>query len=274
LTLGLSGLAACSAGTEAGPPPRAENEHRVTGLVVGVSGDTVSVAHDEIPGYMAAMTMPFTLANPAEGASFAPGDRVRFDLRVGPAKTSATNFTKIGRDTVILGGPSSPPVRRIRTGEALPAINLIDQNGAGFSTRHLAAHPTVMTFIYTRCPVPEFCPRVTGYFKQIQRSLVAAPALPDVRLLSVSLDPTFDTPPVLRAYGQAMGADFSRWTFATGEAAEITALSQALAVHSERSSTVLDHTLATALIDREGILREIWRGNQWTVAEVMSALKR
>ena len=110
-----------------------------------------------------------------------------------------------------------------------------------------------MTFIFTRCPVPEFCPLVTARFKALQATLARDRSLPrDAQLLSVTLDPAFDTPAVLEAYGKAMGAEPGRWRFAGGDSAAVLQVARAFSVYVEKNGALLDHTLATALVDRHG----------------------
>lgn len=134
-------------------------------------------------------------------------------------------------------------------------------------------HATVVTFIFTRCPMPEFCPLISAKFKKLQDATAADARLKDVRLVSVTLDPEHDTPAVLRDYGIAKGADFARWRFGTGTPEQVAAFTRAFAVHTEQNGPLLDHTLATALVDSGGRVVEIWRGNQWEPREVLDALK-
>jgi protein SCO1/2 len=111
-------------------------------------------------------------------------------------------------------------------------------------------------------------------FRQMQAELERDPALGDVRLVGVTLDPEFDTPPVLAAYAKAMGALPERWQFVTGDQAAVERFAKAFSIHTERNGVLLDHTLATALVGVDGRLAEIWRGNGWRVAEVLDALRR
>lgn len=148
-----------------------------------------------------------------------------------------------------------------------------DQSDTSFTERDLAGHTTVVTFIFTRCPLPEFCPLMVKRFRELQAAIKDDPALrEDTRLLSVTLDPGFDSPEVLHAYGTAMGADFARWRFVTGTSEAIDAVARAFAVYTERSGPTLDHTLATALVGPDGRVAEIWRGNGWKTADVLAAL--
>jgi protein SCO1/2 len=246
----------------------------VTGTVVAPpDGRVVRVAHEDIPDYMPAMTMAFTLGD-GEQASFAAGDRVRFTLRVGDLATRMEDVTVIGRSAAP-GLPAAGPSRvaRLKRGDALPAFRLVDEGGRRFTDADLRGHTTVLTFIFTRCPVPQFCPLVTSRFKELQANLAGGrSASSDPRLLSVTIDPLFDTPAVLRDFARAVGADAKIWRFATGNPDEVRQLARAFSVYVEQNGALLDHTLATALVGPDGRVVEIWRGNGWKARDVLAAL--
>jgi len=256
--------------------PESVGEYTVTGVIVAFEeGDAVLVAHREIAGFMPAMTMPFVFANPRDRERLGLGDVVQFTFRIGASRSQAMNVTVTGRDPVTLAAYGAVAARnpaRLRTGDPVPAFSLVDQDGAPLSEGDLAGRPTVVTFIFTRCPVPEYCPAISGRFREVQRAISKDKSLADVRLLSVTLDPQHDTPPVLREYGRAMGADFARWRFATGTPEQVAALTRAFAVHAQASAGSIDHTLATALIDTHGRVVEIWRGHLWETQNVLDAL--
>jgi protein SCO1/2 len=120
--------------------------------------------------------------------------------------------------------------------------------------------------------VPEFCPLLGRKFQELQRALTQA-GDHETRLLSITLDPEFDRPDVLRRYAESLAADPARWTFATGDAAEVQKCARQFAIYSARNDAgSIDHTLATALIDPAGRVVEIWRGNGWRPSEVVQRL--
>ncbi|OAM90053.1 SCO family protein [Termitidicoccus mucosus] len=254
----------------------------VTGIVRARLDDgQLVIAHDEIPGYMGAMTMAFTPAGPEEAAGVAVNDRVRFRLRVNGGRSRAEAFVVTGR----AAAPGKPATSsqggarrgRLREGDAVPAFSLFDERGQPLTAEALRGRLTIVTFIFTRCPVPEYCPAISRKFDQLQpavRKGLPAESAAKVRLLSITLDPEFDRPDILKAYGEAMGADPAIWNFATGEKAEIDALVKAFAVYRENNGVTLDHTLATALIGPDGRVADIWRGNGWTVDEVIASLRK
>jgi protein SCO1/2 len=255
------------------PASAADREFTVRGVVRGAFQDgAITIQHEAIPGFMPAMTMPF-FTDEQETRGLLPGDHVEFLFRVGE-QSRATRFRKLGR----ADEPPAPAARatsraaRLRPGDTVPAFQLLDETGAPLTAETLRGRPTVLTFIFTRCPVPEFCPLLGQKFQELQTAL-ARTSGDRTRLLSITLDPEHDRPEVLRGYAASLGADAQRWNFATGDAAEIRALQQRFAVHAERSAAgSLDHTLATALIDPDGRVVEIWRGNAWKPAEILDRI--
>jgi protein SCO1/2 len=249
----------------------------VTGVVTAPPADgRVMVAHEAIADYMPAMTMPFALTPGEALPAMAVGNRVRFTLKVGADWARAQDFEVTGHDAAVAAALTGAPAAasaRLRPGDALPDVSLVTQAGAPFTSRDFEGHVTAVTFIFTRCPMPEFCPLMVRRFQQVQRAITSDPALANARLLAVTLDPAFDTPPVLDAYAKAMQADPARWQFVTGEPSEIARLTRAFAIHVERNGVLLDHTLATAVIGPDGRVIEIWRGNGWKPAAIVAALR-
>jgi protein SCO1/2 len=248
----------------------------VTGTVTAPpAGGQVTVAHEEIAGYMPAMTMPFTLAADRPAPPVRPGDRVRFQLRLGASGLYADGFVVTGHDAAVAAAAAAPaPSSRLRPGDRLPAFALLDQAGAPFTADRLLGRRTALTFIFTRCPVPEFCPLMVQRFAEVEAASRRDPRLRDVQLVAVTLDPAFDTPAILDAYAKAKQLDPARWRLVTGTPEAVATLTKAFAVHVERNGVLLDHTLATAVLDEDGRIVEIWRGNRWRASEVIDALRR
>ncbi|MEZ5319485.1 MAG: SCO family protein [Vicinamibacterales bacterium] len=255
----------------------AERRFTVTGRVVDAPGDgTVTIAHADIPGLMPAMTMRFTIAGPDSTPALAPGDQLRFRLRLDDTGTRIDRVVVTGHDEVASAGVPAGERRssRLRPGDVVPSFRLVDQLERPVTEADLRGHLTLVTFVYTRCPLPEFCPLMTQRFHDLQVAAAGDATLDaTVRLLTVTLDPAFDTPRVLDAYGRARGADPARWRFVTGDPAGIDTLTRAFAVYRERNGVTLDHTLATAAIDGDGRVIEIWRGNQWRAEDVLAVLR-
>jgi protein SCO1 len=250
--------------------------HNASGVVLTApEHGRIRIRHDAITGYMPAMDMDFEVRD-GTGDALDPGDRVRFALRIGSARSWIEDIAITGHGEAPTGArAATTSVVRLHEGDAVPPLTLVDQDGAPVSADDFEDRLTVLTFIFTRCPVPDYCPLVSRRFVQIQSALAADRLLPqDVQLLSITIDPGFDTPPVLKAYAQALGADPVRWRFAGGDPTEVQRVARAFSVYVERNGALLDHTLATALVDRSGHVVTIWRGNSWKVAEVVDAVRR
>lgn len=249
----------------------------VTGVVrAPLDGDQLIVEHDEIPGFMPAMTMAFTVADPAAARELREGDQITFDFRVGETRSVAERIRVTGRESVKrIQVTAVAPVSRLRVGDRVPAFALVDDRGEPLTEADWQGKLTLVTFIFTRCPVPEYCPAMALRFGEIQNQVLADATLrANVRLYGVTLDPEFDQPEILRAYGEAVGAREGTWHFATGATSEIAKLTRAFAVYTERNGVTLDHTLTTALIGVDGTVLELWRGNGWKTEEVLATMRQ
>lgn len=238
---------------------------------------SIVIEHEEIPGFMPAMTMPF-FAKAEEARKLAAGDHVVFKFRVGET-SSATDFRVLRSaaparaEDVKTVTPTPVAARRLRPGDAVPAFSLLDHDSQTVTEAAFRRQRTVLTFIFTRCPVPEFCPRMMQKFGELQQQVRADPSLRDVRLWSITIDPQHDRPETLRRYADAVAADSNQWRFFTGEPGEIERLRRAFAVHAQGEGGKIDHTLATALINTNGRVVEIWRGNAWNPEEILSTVR-
>jgi protein SCO1/2 len=226
---------------------------------------------------MVAMTMSFNTADKdASAEKLKIGDHLKFRFRVNDENSVADQFVVTGHTPPPPPAPAPATSRRtarLRAGDAVPAFHLIDEAGAPFTHASFQGQYTVMTFIFTRCPVPEFCPAMALKFGALQKAVAEKPVSDTrIRLVSVTLDPEFDRPEILAAYGNAIGAKPERWNFATGTKPAIDALAKAFAVFSENNGVTLDHTLCTALIGPDGRVIELWRGHDWKPADILSAI--
>ena len=259
--------------------PDSDRVFIVRGVVRGpYEAGVISIAHEAIPNFMPAMTMPFRV-EAGDVKDLTAGDRVEFEFRVGE-NSRATKFRRIGRvdgglQATKMNETSRTAVRRLRAGDPVGPFSLVDQDNRPFTDEALKGMYTIVTFIFTRCPVPEFCPLLGKKFNTMlaQVPKLEEPPKPVVQFLSITLDPEYDRPEILREYGKSLNADFGRWRFATGDAATIESLARQFAVRAEKNGTSLDHTLATALIDPRGYVVEIWRGNAWKPEEILQRLR-
>ncbi|MBA2585064.1 MAG: SCO family protein, partial [Chthoniobacterales bacterium] len=170
--------------------------------------------------------------------------------------------------------PISSTTQRLGEGDVLPVFHLTNEAGEPMSLETYRGHPWILTFIFTRCAMPTFCPRMSKNFSELQAEIKAGDAsLAQARLLSITIDPQFDTPAVLKQYGEHESADPKVWRFATGDPSEIDDLTKGFAVYKQTEGGTISHGLTTALIDRAGKIVKIWRGNGWKVDEIVHAVE-
>ncbi len=272
-------LAAIIAGTllyqrrqAAAPAPAPTQEFTVKGVVKSLEADhtSVHIAHEDVPGFMPAMTMPFHVQEPSVLAGIAPGDAVRFRLVVTADDSWIENVEKIG-SAPGQGVPAEAPAALVN-GAPVPDFGFVDQHGQPRRLRDFRGQAVVLTFIYTRCPLPNFCPLMTKNFQELQARF--SKEFPGkAHLLSVTLDPDFDTPQVLKNYAAASQADLAMWTFATGTREQMDFVTELFGVYRETANGLINHDLRTALISPEGKLVHVWRSNVWTPFEIQRMLR-
>lgn len=277
-------LAAASIGCGRSDKSEADSRHyEVRGIVRGFAPDrsTIDVEHENIPGLMPSMTMPFTARDSREIAKLRVGDAISFRLTVTDKDASITEVKNISADEVQLPKSTPPSAlasvksERLREGDSVPSFVLTTETGEDITPDSYKGRPWIVTFIFTRCAVPNFCPLMSKNFAILQTALKAGDGpMAEARLLSISFDPQFDTPAVLKEYGKAEGADPKLWTFATGDPDQIARLTKQFAVQITPEAGTISHGLTTALISRDGKIVKLWRGNGWTSEEVIAALSR
>src|SRR5215472_16838662 len=252
------------------------------GVVRGFSPDrlTIEIQHENIPGFMPSMTMPFVARNPKQIADLKTGDAISFRMAVTQKDFWIENVKKIRREDVNVAEPkqtssvSTERDARLKEGDQMPPFSLTNQNGEPTSLDTFRGQPFVLTFVFTRCPVPNFCPRMSNNFEELQAAIKGdTGTLATTRLLSITLDPDYDTPKVLSDYAAFHHADSKIWSFATGDGKEIDSLARAFSVYRQNEGGTISHGLATALINPNGTVERIWRGNAWMPAEVTAAIQ-
>jgi protein SCO1/2 len=264
-------IAGCSRSSET--PAR---EYQLHGQILAVRPERseVVIKHEDITGFMPGMTMPFKVKDGALLQGKAPGDLVTATLVVGEVEAHLRTLDKTGHAAVETPAPPPPPDIR-EPGQVLTDATLVDQNGAPASLAAYRGHRVALTFIYTRCPLPEFCPLMDRHFASVQKTITSTPALADVRLVTVTLDPAFDTPAVLKPYAARLGADPKIWSFLTGDPAEVNRFGSQLGIyveHNPQSAIDITHNLRTVVIDPDGRLVKVHNGNSWTPSELVADL--
>jgi len=246
-------------------------------MIRGMAPDrtSVDVEHEDIPHFMPSMTMTISVHEPKEISNLRTGDAISFRMIVTDNDLYLEQVKKIDANQVRLPAHTPTPTpatssTRLREGDDLPNFALTDQRGGRVTNATFRGHPLLLTFIFTRCPVPNFCPRMSGNFAELQKAIQEW-QLRDSHLLSITLDPAFDTPAILQQYADHLGADAAIWTFATGNVDPIV---EAFSIYRQTEAGTLSHGLATALIDPSGKISKIWRGNAWMPEEVVEATKQ
>ena len=242
----------------------------------------VVVKHEEIKGFMPAMTMPYEVQDAKALDRLAPGDLINAKLIVFSNGAHLTDIRKVG--TAPLEKPpaeapnptASSGFELLKPGDAVPDSKFLDQGGNARRFGAFKGAPVVMTFIYTRCPLPTFCPLMDRHFVTLQNALKQDPALKHVRLVTVSFDPLTDTPPVLMTHAKSLDADLTRWTFLTGDRDEVDQFAARFGVSVSRAlndARDIAHNLRTAIVGADGKLVKVYTGNDWSPEQVLADLK-
>ncbi len=259
------------------------SRYAASGLVVDVDRphQTVVISHGRIPGYMDAMVMPFHFRPPLPAAVQA-GDEVDFTLAVD--KTSSwveqvrvVKFESAERDPLqasrlkllesVMGKSGSGRPSTIAAGQAVPDFTLTDQSGVPVRLSQFVGKVVAIDFVYTRCPLPDYCFRMSNNFARLQKRF--GPRLGgDLILLTVTFDPVHDTPEILAGYAKIWNADLRAWHFLTGAPADVQRVSSMFGAGAWTDEGLLTHSLHTALIGREGKLAANLEGNRYTAAQL------
>ncbi len=273
LLLGWAASSGCSRS-----PQETPRTFTLVGQVLALrdDGTEVTIRHEDIKGFMPAMTMPFRVKDPALCRGRRVGDLVRATLVVTDSDAWLSSLERTGWAPVPehVDRPA-PAVELLKPGDALRDETLIDQDGRAFRLSTFRGSAVLLTFIYTRCPLPDFCPRMDSLFAGVQRAIRAGRVGGPVHLLSVSFDPDYDTPEVLKVHAAQVGADPALWTFATGPKQRIDAWGALLGfsvIRSDSDPNDLTHNLRTAVLAPEGQLVTVLDGSRWSVDQALAAL--
>lgn len=255
--------------------------YTVEGQILGFSDNdsTIYINHEEIPGYMEAMSMPFRVQDPKALEGLKIGDAIRFAFHITPEASWIDDIRLISDSLLTLSAtPSrfldahSTGVEIIKEGEQVPAFTFTDQQGRAFTQSNLEGKYTLMTFIYTTCPVPDFCPRMSQNFDVISASLTEA-ELEQIQLVSVSFDPRQDTPSVLKAYEQKH-KQRGNWFFITGDSVQTKALTAKFGIFTTVATDQIIHNLQTAVIGPDAKVLLLQSGNKWKPETLLEQLRR
>lgn len=257
---------------------RNERRYDLKGKVVLVEKEKrlVTISHDDVAGLMPAMTMPFTVPNQADLDFLAPEDQVTATLVVDGSQSWLENLF-VTRMSGAAAGSAPLPVEA-KPGDEVPNYTLKNQDGKEIRLHNYRGKALLLTFIYTRCPLPEYCTLMSNNFAEVDRQLQQNPEVyARTHLLSISIDPKFDTPQVLRSYGAAHteryeNETFAHWEFASGEQVKDVAQFFGLRYFAENDQII--HGLKTVIIKPDGRVAKVYSGNDWKPEDVANELKR
>lgn len=259
-------------------------EYKLQGQILTIAPDhkQANIKHEDIPGFMSAMTMPYKVRDAKEFDPLAPGDLINATLVVVSNDAYLKDVKKVGTAPLEqpAAGASSPSASSgfelLKDGEPVPDAKFIDQDGKAFDFASLKGKAVIVTFIYTSCPLPTFCPLMDRHFAAMQSKLKEKNNDLNVQLLSVSFDPLTDTPAVLKKHAAGLNADTKMWTFATGDRDELDRWASRFGVSVSRAMNDpkdITHNLRTAIVDRQGNLVRGYNGNEWTPEQVLADVR-
>ncbi len=244
-------------------------------------GRILIIDHEEIPGYMRQMIMPFEVAEGEPDRDLKPGDEIEFVYEVEEIdswirdirKTGVTKPIKVA-DVENLPGPEGVPL--LGVGDVMPDYTFLDQDGKETSLHRYRGMPVAMTFVFSRCPMPEYCPAMMRNFNEVEEALKSDPDAPAKwKLLSISFDTWFDTPETMSIYGEAYGRDSASWSLlSTDDCCTINEIAGNVGLKFADKDGSFIHNLRTVVLDSEGVIARVFTDETWNVDQLVSEMKR
>lgn len=279
--LGLGLLGCGRTPTPARTPQSAEPRYFETrGVVREIAPDRrrAVIRHEEIPGYMPKMTMELNVRDPQELREITAGDEITFRLWANSETHWIDNIRRVGRSTAAVPGeplfvPEEVPL--LQPGESVPDVEFLSETGQKVRLSDFRGRALALTFFFTRCPLPDYCPRMNSQFRQARELLkVRDPAAAQWQLLSISFDAAFDRPGILASYARGYrGDDTAGWLFVAAAPETLTRLAPRFDLMVMRDDGGgFSHNLRTAVLDRQGRLVRTFEGNEWTAAQLAEAV--
>ncbi|HEX8175189.1 MAG TPA: SCO family protein [Pyrinomonadaceae bacterium] len=282
LLFSLASLSCRGTGGDTASPNARRYELKGKVVSVNKAENRVSVSHEEIQGYMDAMTMPFAVRKNDYWALdvLRPGDKLTAVLVVDGGLSWIENIviTQESADATTTSEKSDAQPEA-QPGDSVPNFTLINQDAKRIRLEQYRGRVLLLTFIYTRCPLPDYCPLMSDNFKAIEKELKLTPALYNsTHLLSISFDTEYDTPKVLKSYGGAYTENytnetFEHWEFATGSPEEIRDIAGFFGLRYYKETNQIVHGLRTAIITPDGKVFKVYRGNEWKPEEAIRDIK-
>jgi len=273
----IAGLGAVSCSRGSGNEKRYDLKGKV--VIVEPEKHLVTIAHEEIKGYMPGMTMPFTVRNESDLQMLVPNAEVTATLVVDGSHSWLENLFVVTKQEA--GTPlTASAVKVAKEGDEIPNYTLVNQDAKEIRIKNYRGKALLLTFIYTRCPVPEYCTLMSNNFAQVERELGQdSEVYSKTHLLSISIDPDYDTPQVLRSYGAAhteryQNETFAHWEFATGTKEQVKEIAEFFGLRYFPEKDEIIHGLRTVIVGPDGKVAKIYSGNEWKPEEVVGELKK
>jgi protein SCO1/2 len=235
----------------------------------------VTIRHEAITGYMAAMTMDFSVRDTNALNGLSPGDQITFNLRVSPDDDWIENIQRTGSTNAIAPPSWHVLPAELKVGDELPDAAFTSETGQPVRFSDFRGSAVAFTFFFTSCPLPDFCPRMNKNFFAARALLLAATNAPaNWQLLSISFDAAFDRPEILRGYGAFYrGDDTNRWLFAVAPTNTLAALAPEVDLMFWRENGSITHNLRTVVLDPQRKIFRQFDGNDWTPQQLADALR-
>jgi protein SCO1 len=268
------GAALLVAACQSTPPPR---EYHVVGQILAIDRPAarVTIRHKDIEGFMPGMTMPFPVKDQALLDGHSPGEMVDATLLVSGADVWIAAIEVTG--SAPLPPATEIPAPGLAPGDTVPEAVFTDQNGAPLRLSDLAGHPAVVTFIYTRCPLPEFCPAVESRLLGLQADIRRDAALTGTRIVAITIDPEHDTLAVLKARAAERGSDPAIFVYATGTPEAIDGFGRQFGLAVTRTSSEpfgIEHNLRTVVLDSKRRIVQVLTGSDWRVSDLVGWVRK
>lgn len=241
----------------------------------------VRIEHEKIPDYMDAMTMSFDVKNTNELTGLQPGDYVSFRMTVTTNDGWIDQITRLGTTKKAANAPDTfrrvREVEPLKVGDVMPEYHFTNEVGQPVNLSDFKGQAVAITFLFTRCPYPTFCPRMASNFNEVYKKLKANPNAPtNWHLLAITFDPDFDTPEVLKSYAKRYTYDPAKWNYLTGELIDITAITEQFGLMFWRPDptqvTGISHNLRTVVIDAQGKVQKVFTENNWKVDDLVEEM--
>ena len=267
-------LAGC--GSQAPAPQTQERRFALRGTVVSIDRpqQRIVVDHEDIPGFMAAMAMPYPVAEPRLLDAAAPGDQITADVVVTDTSAHLENIVVVKKAEPPKPGSN---LQQRQPAGAAPNFEFVNQDGKRIQLHQYRGKAVLLTFIYTRCPLADYCPLASHNFAQIEKALAKTPgAYAKTHLLSISFDSDYDTPEILRNYSRSFMAKpaFDHWEFATIPKSSRAEVAKFFNLFLLEEGGQFTHSMKAALIAPDGSIQRWYSGNDWKPTEVLADLTR